>query len=258
MNKNSLMKNLTVLNFILTISLAPLTFLSQIEKSASNNWNENWISTSIDLRLNDCWKFSFEEQFRLKYIDDNFDRNFLEFKVQRKFNQSLSKYSIGGSYRYLLINDDKGTNQSIERHNRFSYFLSQKFKLNRFYFKNRIQYQSRKEIFSEKDSDIYKPNKYWRFKSTIAYNFKNWKLDPALSFEYFSRNKNHYWNQYNKYRIAIGSKYSLKKKHEISFKYFIEKQIREWNPELIHVFTLNYSYSIKHQTKKYKSIKNED
>jgi hypothetical protein len=236
----------------------PFNYFSQIEKSASNNWSENWISTIIKLKINDSWKIGLEEQFRLKYIDDNFDRNFLELKVQRKFNQSFSKYSIGGSYRYLFINDDKGRNQSIERHNRFSYFLSQKFKLNRFYFKNRIQYQSREEIFSEKDSDIYKPNKYWRFKSTIAYNFKNWKLDPALSFEYFSRNKKHYWNQYNKYRIAIGSEYSLKKKHQISFRYFIEKQIREWNPELVHIFNINYSYLIKHQTKKYKSSKDEE
>tara|TARA_Y100000589_G_scaffold73041_1_gene66059 strand:+ start:3158 stop:3907 length:750 start_codon:yes stop_codon:yes gene_type:complete len=243
---------------LLFIFLFPFVCFSQIEKSASNNWAENWLSTNISLKLNDYWKINFENQFRIKHIDENFDRNFIEIDVQRLYKSEVADVIIGGSYRHLLINDDIGTSKSIESHNRFSFYIAQKIKIDRYYIKGRIQYQSRKELLPEINLELSDYSKYWRFKSEFGYNIKNWKLDPEISIEYFSRNKNHYWNQYNKLRFALGTKYNFNKKNSIGIKYMLERQIRDWNPELIHIFGIKYSYQIKHQTSTYKEFINEE
>ena len=243
---------------LLFVLLFPFVCFSQIEKSASNNWAENWLSTNLSLKLNDYWKINFENQFRIKYIDENFDRNFVEIDIQRLYKSELGDVIIGGSHRHLLINDDIGNSKSIESHNRFSFYISQKIKIDRFYVKGRIQYQSRKELLPEINLDLSDYSKYWRFKAEFGYNIKNWKLDPKISIEYFSRNKNHNWNQFNKYRIGLKTKCDLNKKHSIGLKYIIERQIREWNPELVHVFGIKYNFRIKHHTPRYKAFINEE
>ena len=229
-----------------------------LEKSSTQIWAENWYSTSISFDLNDYWKFSFENQLRVKHIDEKFDRNFIELDIQRLFKSEFFNIIIGGSYRYLLINDDVGSSKSIENHKRFSYFIAQKIKIDRLSIRARIQYQSRKELLPEINLDLSDFSKYWRFKAEFGYNIKNWKLDPKISIEYFSRNKNHNWNQFNKYRIGLKTKCDLNKKHSIGLKYIIERQLREWNPELVHVFGIKYNYRIKHHTPRYKAFINEE
>ena len=124
---------LFIFYFICSITFSQKTKSEKVsvEKSSTQIWAENWYSTSISFDLNDYWKFSFENQLRVKHIDEKFDRNFIELDIQRLFKSEFFNIIIGGSYRYLLINDDVGSSKSIENHKRFSYFIAQKIKIDR-------------------------------------------------------------------------------------------------------------------------------
>ena len=37
-----------------------------------------------------------------------------------------------------------------------------------------------------------------------------------------------------------------------------EKQYKAWNPEVIHIASIQYNYCFKHKTKNYKNKKNEE
>ena len=117
--------------------------------------------------------------------------------------------------------------------------------------KYKLQYQRRRENFFNTNKFIGELRKFWRFKTTLSYNIADWKLDPKLGIEFFIRGNNHPTDQFNKYRISIGTQKKVNKKQSISFKYMYEKQYKSWNPEVFHVLAIKYNYQLKHQTKNY-------
>ena len=129
---------------------------------------------------------------------------------------------------------------------------------NRFKIEYKIQSQRRRETFTNTNKYVGELRKYWRIKTLLSYNVKNWKLDPKVGIEFFLRNINHPPGQYNRYRISIGTKKKINQNQYITLKYMFEKQYKQWNPEVMHVFGIKYNYSAKHFTKNYLNKNNDD
>ncbi len=217
---------------------------------------ENWLSGNISLKLNNHWKFKLENQLRIDLDNGSIERNFTEFQIEEKISKSLS---WGISYRYILrnINFEEG----LANYNRYNYYLIFKHNLgnkNRFKIEYKIQSQRRRETFTNTNKYVGELRKYWRIKTLLSYNVKNWKLDPKVGIEFFLRNINHPPGQYNRYRISIGTKKKINQNQYITFKYMFEKQYKQWNPEVMHVFGIKYNYSAKHFTKNYLNKNNDD
>ncbi len=217
---------------------------------------ENWLSGNISLKLNNHWKFKLENQLRIDLDNRSIERNFTEFQIEEKMYKSLS---WGISYRYILRNID--FQEGLEKYNRYNYYLIFKHNLgnkNRFKIEYKIQSQRRRETFTNTNKYVGELRKYWRIKTLLSYNIKNWKLDPKVGIEFFLRNINHPPGQYNRYRISIGTKKKINQNQYITFKYMFEKQYKQWNPEVMHVFGIKYNYSAKHFTKNYLNKNNDD
>ena len=210
---------------------------------------ENWLGGNLSIKINNHWEFNLENQFRYSIDNIDFDRNFTEFQIQESVN---NQFSWGVSYRYIMKNND--FENIFQNYNRYNYFISQNFVIGsnrRFNLKYKFQYQRRRENFFNTNKFIGELRKFWRFKTTFSYNITDWKLDPKLGIEFFIRGNNHPTDQFNKYRISIGTQKKVNKKQSISFKYMYEKQYKSWNPEVFHVLAIKYNYQLKHQTKNY-------
>ena len=217
---------------------------------------ENWLSGNISLKLNNHWKFKLENQLRIDLDNGSIERNFTEFQIEEKISKSLS---WGISYRYILRNID--FEEGLAKYNRYNYYCIFKHNLgnkNRFKIEYKIQSQRRRETFTNTNKYVGELRKYWRIKTLLSYNVKNWKLDPKVGIEFFLRNINHLPGQYNRYRISIGTKKKINQNQYITFKYMFEKQYKQWNPEVMHVFGIKYNYSAKHFTKNYLNKNNDD
>jgi len=249
----SIIKLYTKYLFIIISFIFPLLINAQKNASMPNQWAENWLSGNYSLKLNNQWKFSFEEQLRLKYVNKFYDRSFSEFRIE---NFLLNQCSWGVAYRHIFKSHE--FEERTVHYKRFNYYISQKWNVNRIAFKYRIQYQTKREVLANTNKHVSELRKYWRLKTSVSYNIKNWKLDPNMGVEFFVRGVNHPTDQYNKYRISLGTKYKINKNQNIRFKYMFEKQYKGWNPDLIHALSIQYNYCFKHKTKNYKDNKNEE
>lgn len=241
---------------ILILLITHVNIRSQNQQQMPNVWAENWLSAKINFRINNKWDFSFKEQLRLTPIYDIYERNYSEFQIE-KF--SKRNFNWGISYRHVIRNN--GMESSMRQYNRNTCFFTQKWSMgneNRLSYKYRVQYQRQRERLPNTNKHVSELRKYWRIKTDLSYNIKNWKLDPKIGIEFFFRGSNHPTDQYNKYRITIGTKKKLNKNQSITIKYMFEKQRKSWNPEVIHVLGIQYNYDLKHQTKNYIDKNNED
>ena len=217
--------------------------------------SETWLAGNLSLKVNKHWEFNLENQTRYSINDIDFDRNFTEFQIQEKVNDQFNR---GISYRYIVKNHD--FENIFQNYKRYNYFISQNFIVgsnSRFNLKYKFQYQRRRESFSNTNKFIGELRKFWRFKTIFSYNLKNWKLDPKLGIEFFLRGNNYPADQFNKYRISLGTQKRINKKQSISFKYMFEKQYKSWNSDVFHIIAIKYNYRLKHQTKNYSTKKNE-
>jgi hypothetical protein len=218
--------------------------------------SENWLSGNLSLKINKHWEINLENQTRFDLENFNFKRNFTEFEIKEDI---ASWISWGVSYRYIL--NKKDFNENIANYNRYNYFLILKHYLDkkeRLNIQYKIQSQRRRETFSNTNKYVGELRKYWRIKTNISYNIKNWKLDPKFGLEFFLRSNKHPTDQYNKYRISIGTKKKINKNQYITFKYMFEKQYKQWNPEVMHLIGIKFNYSIKHLTKSYLNKKSNE
>lgn len=241
-------------NWILIVSIiTPFLCFSQRMPDIGS---ENWLSGNISLKVNKHWGIILENQTRFDLENLNFERNFTELKIKEDV---ASWISWGFSYRYIISKE--GFNENIANYNRYNYFLNLKHHLDkkeRLNIQYKIQSQRRRETFSNTNKYVGELRKYWRIKTNISYNIKNWKLDPKFGLEFFLRSNKHPTDQYNKYRISIGSKKKINKNQYITFKYMFEKQYKQWNPEVMHLIGIKFNYSIKHLTKSYEDKKSNE
>lgn len=239
-------KKLFFLLFIL-----PGVLISQDINKMPDRRVESWNGVVLELKINKKLDLELEQQLRFRSKNGFYDRALTQFKLDYDL---LKWLRLGYSYRYINMNDRDGLISEIENHKRNAYYLSFRFiKLKRFYILGRIQYQSRRQLLSNTNKHIGEHLMYLRQKTDIGYNIKDWKLDPKLSFEWFSPipARGQPQGQNYKYRFSLSTKYKLKGPQELNFKYMFEGEAKSWNPELVHIFDVNYTYIIKYKTQRY-------
>ena len=233
--------------FLLPIILIHSATWSQTKPLDTNRDFGFWSSTQINYKFNKRWTFSLEEQYRLKDNLTAFDR--LLTQLEAEYNLS-KQFEFGLGLRHLWLNDNLGNQQGLEHHFRFYLDASHKSKVNRFSFRNRLRYQQQNQLGRSRLEGDY-TCRYYRWKSTIIYNIRNWKLDPEIATEFF------YHSQLGqlsgllgfKYRLVFETEYRINKSQQINFRMLTEKELQIFNPQRNNVIEIKYNYSFKKKTK---------
>ena len=228
-------KALHLILFFLTI-----TTYSQLATQPNNDF-ETWTALALDYKLNEKWSINLEEQLRLKNNATTINKYFTQ--IEGKYTKPKNfEYGIG--IRYSRKNDNIGNIQNYENHLRLHLQAAFKFKANRFGFKYRMRYQHKNELGKSKAEGDY-PSKYFRVKTTFAYNIKKWKLDPKVSIEVFRHNQIGALSGSTKHRLSLETTYKLKKIGTINLAYIREKQSKIWNPKKRRIVKLTYTHHLK-------------
>lgn len=235
--KKQIIVQLIFINFLFlsTISLA---------QESNKDW-ASWTSVGIDYKLNKKWTFGLEEQFRLKEDFSAVDEFFTQLSSEYKL---FKGFKLGAAIRYIRENDNQGNVQGYENHFRFQFDAKYKHKINNLEIGYRLRYQNKNELgVSFNEGDEVKQN--LRFKTSLEYNFSNWKLDPKFSAEIFNRIQANQDNGFSKYRLTIGTDYKIKNFGELGVFYRYEKELNEDYPDVNNIIGLNYTYSFKSKKK---------
>lgn len=225
------------------IQMALVLCLTLANYASAQNENdlESWTSIGLKYKINKKWGLELQEQFRLKENISVTDQYFTQLDGSYKLNKNIS---FGAGLRYIKSNDNTGKIQGYEKHFRYHFDVVLKHKINSFTLKHRLRYQNKNELnVSEADGDYAKKN--LRFKSSISYNFKDWKLDPKFSAEIFNRSEEGGDSGFSKYRLTLGTSYKMKSAGEIGLYYRMEKELNESFPKTTNIIGLKYIYTLK-------------
>ncbi|SDW19802.1 Protein of unknown function [Lutibacter oricola] len=226
-------------SYIIAIIVFIASITTGYSQTEDTNDLENWNSVNIKYKLNKKWSFDAEAQLRLKEDISEISEYLGELNAQYSISKS---FKLGAGVRYIKKNDNTGNIQGYEDYFRFHVDASYKHKINDFSIKHRLRYQNKNEIDVD-DND----SQHFRFKTSVGYNFKNWKLDPKISGEIFYHSEKGEENGYNKYRLTLGTEYKFKNAGTVGLFYRIEKELNETIPETTNIIGLKYSYTIKNK-----------
>ena len=228
---------------ILTFCSIFILCISNFSYSQSNNDFGAWSTVALEYKFNKKLSFSLEEQVRLKENISQIDEYFTEISTEYDLTKN---FSIGAGARYIKENDNVGNIQGYEDHFRFQLDAAYKHKIDQFSLKYRLRYQNKNELgVGTSDGDY--ANQHIRFKTSVGYNIKGWKLDPEFSAELFNHFEKNETNGFDKYRLSIGTDYDLKKYGKLNLYYQFEKELNTSNPSILNVIGLKYKYTIKNK-----------
>lgn len=212
-----------------------LNIFAQLEGADVKDF-QTWTSINVSYKVNKKLKFGLEEQLRLKDNASITDQHFSELNIEYEIFKNIE---LGFGARYINENDTEGNNQGYEPHFRFNFDASYKYEIERFTLKHRFRYQNKNELGTDDNPVITA-----RFKTSIGYNIRKWKLDPKLIGEIFNRFEEGEDSRLSKYRLGIETEYKIKKVGSISLFYRVEKETNIINAETIKILGLKFNYNI--------------
>lgn len=224
---------LSLLFFVLSF----LTIFGQ-----NNEVYESWSKVGVEYELNDFVSLNFSGDLRLKSIGNSYKKSFFELESDFKIQKNLV---FGLAYRNMDELDDEGGVQGHEKFNRYHAYIRKGFDHKNFNFRFRLQYQKKIQNKIENPED----RNFWRLKFDSEYNIKNWKYDPRIGFEIFLRDEINFNENYERYRVYLGTKFNLKKRKSLSIRYIMQKHLTNQNPTL-HILRISYNYEIKKKKEK--------
>ena len=207
----------------------------------NNEVYESWSKVGVEYELNDFVNLNFSGDLRLKSIGNSYKKSFFQLESDFKIQKKLV---FGLAYRNMDELDDEGGVQGHEKFNRYHANLRSGISLKKLSFRFRIQYQ--KKIQNKIDNAL--ERNFWRLKLESEYNIKNWKYDPRIGFEIFLRDEINFNENYERYRVYLGTKFNLKKRKSLSIRYIMQKYLTNQNPTL-HILRISYNYQIKKKNK---------
>jgi len=213
-----------------------------------------WTSARLQYQPNKYFRFNVEQQLRVGPKLAQFDRTFTELST--RFTP-VKNFDVDLGYRYLFRTNTTGLLTEQQRLQRWHFRAGYTFELDRLSFQVRVQWQRRRELLRNTNKYLGDIRKYWRFRWVLGYNFKKWKLDPELGTELFIAGTERPRGQYSRMRVALGTSYKLDKRHRIGIRYLFDRELVDWNPELWHVLSLQYTYRIKRKKKRPQATSNE-
>ncbi|WP_339662560.1 DUF2490 domain-containing protein [uncultured Polaribacter sp.] len=225
---------------LMLLNVVLFTNLNYAQTEGDTDW-ASWNTIGVEYKLNKKWSFGLEEQFRLK---ENFSETD-EFFTQLSADYELfNNFKLGAGIRYIRENDNVGKVQGYENHFRFQLDASYKHDINDFTIGYRLRYQNKNELGVSYDEGDY-VNQNVRFKTSVDYNIKNWRLDPKFSAEIFNQFQEGEENGFNKYRLTFGTDYKIKNIGEIGVYYRFEKELNVDVPDTKNILGLSFIYKIK-------------
>jgi len=228
----------------LILTFLTIFIVNTVFSQTNTNDFSTWFSAELNYKLDKKWTFSVQEQLRLKENASTTDSYFTQLGAAYKLTKGLV---VGVGYRYIKLNDNQGATQGYNDFGRLQFDLSYGHKLNDFSLRYRVRYQTKNQLGIPDNA-----NNQTRFKTSIGYNIKGWKLDPKFSAEIFNRMgaTNTSKNGFKKYRLTLGTSYSMKNAGKFGVFYRIEKDINATIPATNNILGLKYSYTIKNKKKK--------
>jgi hypothetical protein len=218
-----------------------LFFLSVAAMGQEQRYLQSWYTIDLGYEPNKKWDFEFSNQLRLQHNPSEIAQYFTEISARRKI---IKDFKLGGGLRYTRENDTRGNVQGYR--NQFRYHLDAFYgqKWDDFKFQWRLRYQNRDELgFSRADGDT--PVQRIRFKTSLEYTIPNWKLDPEVAGELFSRFQQGDEARIDRYRITVGTSYRIKKAGRIGLYYRFESSINSDPKRTFDIISLKYGYTFK-------------
>jgi len=197
---------------------------------------ETW--TTLSLKVKPFKKFSFglDQGFRFNYNSTILDQALTDFYVGFKPVKFLE---LGGGVRYIA---DRGNNGLFDNDLRFNVDAALNHSIKRLDFNHRIRYQNKNEMgLSSDDGDVFK--NYFRYKSELKYNIKNWKFDPEISAEVF-HDLTRGTGGLDLMRLTAGTSYETKKFGKFGLAYRMDRELFVGYPKTTNIFCFNYTYTI--------------
>jgi len=222
------------------IKLSLILFLGSLLTQFAQNDDvyENWSSIEVDYGLTKNIDIYGGGQLRIKSIGDTYNKSFYEFGAKIKINDHLSS---GFGFRGIDELDDVGNIQGHEKFNRYHAFLIGAYDYKKFDFRLRLQFQRKNEVGVSDSVN----NDFFRTRFEVRYDIKDWKADPRIGIEFFTKDDLNFNESYKKYRFSFGTKLNLKGPNSLTIKYILQEEVRVDSPVSHHILRLNYNYSIK-------------
>lgn len=202
---------------------------------------QSWYAIELEYEPNKRWDFEWKTQLRMDHDPTEINQYLTELSM---YGRIVKGFKVGGGLRYTRENDTRGNVQGYR--NQFRYHADALFskRLDDFRIQWRLRYQNRDELgFSRADGDI--SLKRIRLKTSVDYNIRNWKLDPDLSGELFSRFEPGEQVRIDRYRVTLGTSYKIKKAGRIGLFYRYESSINRTPKRTFDILGLNYKYTFK-------------
>ena len=222
------------------INLSLLFFLGTLVTLVAQNEDvyENWSSIEVDYGLTKNIDIYGGGQLRIKSVGDSYNKSFYELGAKIKINDHLSS---GFGFRGIDELDDVGNIQGHEKFNRYHAFLTGAYEYKKFDFRLRLQFQRKNEVGISDSVN----NDFFRTRFEVRYDIKDWKADPRIGIEFFTKDDLNFDENYKKYRFSFGTKLNLKGPNSLTIKYILQEEVRVNSPVSHHILRLNYNYSIK-------------
>lgn len=222
--------------FIILFSIVVSNSFAQLAGADVKDF-QTWTAIEVSYALNKKIKFSLEQQLRLKDNSTITDQYFTELNAEY---EAFKNVEFGFGARYISNHDTKGEKQGFDNFFRFNLDAAYKYKLKRFSLKHRLRYQNRNELGTDDNPVI-----GVRFKTSLGYNIKKWKLDPKITGEIFNRFEKGEDSRFSKYRLGVETEYKINKMGVIALFYRLEKETNIINAETINILGLKFSYRFK-------------
>lgn len=223
---------------ILTFIIYGLSLATIVGQSDSQNTDlELWSSIQLNLNLGKKWDIKLQEQLR---FDDNIS-SFKQSILQAEAAYDLFKFlELGSGMRLIGVKND----EDLVRYYRWNLDASHKFKLWNVAFDNRLRYQQKKRTTDALEFPNY-PTWDIRYRPTISYKRKKWKLEPKLGIEIFWHNEYGELDGFTKNRWFVDFKYKVDKSQSFALRFMQENETKVWDADTDFVLIMKYKYKLK-------------
>ena len=145
-------------------------------------------------------------------------------------------------YRFLI---DKNKFGNYKSSSRLNFNVSGKASITRFSLGARLRYQYGFTSIGASDTYDADFDQAFRFKPSVSYDIKKSIFVPTISTEFFyNPSLGEDGRQFNKVRVAIGTKLDFKGPHSASIKYQLDKKFRNYQDGVRHVLSIGYEYKL--------------
>ena len=120
-------------------------------------------------------------------------------------------------------------------------FLTGTYNYKKYNFRLRLQFQ-RKNGVGNHDLII---KDFFRTKFELTRDIIDWKADPTIGIELFTKEDLNFDENFKKYRFSVGTKLNLNELNSLSINYVFQKEVKVDYPFLQHILSLNYNFSFE-------------